>query len=103
MNVEIMDDLSDNGSESPKSDVTIVSNPAAKKKSPPEKMSTIDAFILTVESTITESEELLRQYPGTYNEEIEIQHCTIKDTMNAAERFLYKTPHTEQDAITHHP
>ncbi len=36
-----------------------------------------------------------------YNEEVEIQHCTIKDTMNVAERFLYKTPHTEQDAITH--
>ncbi len=96
-----MDDLSNDGSESPKSDVMVVSNPVMKKKSPSKKVQTIDAFILTAEGTIAELEELLRQYPGTYNEKIEVQHCTVKDTMHAAERFLCKTPHTEQDTITH--
>ncbi len=102
INVEVMDDLSNDGSELPKSDVTVVSNPVTKKKSPLEKVHMInDAFILTAEGTIAESEELLGRYPGSYNKEIEIQHCTVKYTIHAAERFLYKTPHTEQDTITH--
>ncbi len=96
-----MDDLSDDGSESAKSDITVVSNPAMKKKSPLEKVQTIDVFIATAEGTIAEAEELLGQYPGSYDEEIEVQHLTVKDTLHTAERFLYRTPHTEEDRITH--
>ncbi len=78
ISVEVMDDLSNDGSESAKSDVTVVSNPATKKKSPSEKVHTIDAFIVMAEGTIAESEKLLGRYPGSYNEEIEVQHCTVK-------------------------
>ncbi len=96
--VQVMDDLSDDNSIY--SDTTIVSNPKTKKESPPKKLLMIDTFINMADQVVTESEELLGLFPGSYAEEIEVQHLMVQDTMHAAKRFLFRMSHTENDWIT---
>ncbi len=96
--VRVMDDVSDD--DSVHSDVTVVSNLKTNKKLPLKRQPMIDTFISMAEQVVADSGELLGLFPGSYGEEIEVQHLTVQDTMHVAERFLYKMPHTENDRIT---
>ncbi len=110
--VEVMEE---SGSESDSSDVTVVSNPrkrqqspkmskspeaAASPKPPQQKKAMLDSFVAMAENVIAESEAILKDHPNAYGGIVEVQHSTLKETIYAAERFLYGSPHTEGDAIT---
>ncbi len=76
------------------SDRTIVSNQKIPSKTTlPNRILVIHSFIRMAEQVVTESKDLLGQFPENYSEEIEVQHLTVQDTIHAAEKFLYKTPH----------
>ncbi len=60
----------------------------------------VDSFVTMAESVITESETVLSENPNAYGKIVEIQHSMLKETIYAAERFLYRSPHAEGDDIT---
>ncbi len=95
--VEIMDG---SDSDSAHSDTTVIPNPRKRSKSPRQKKPMVDAFVDMAEKVIAESETLLSENPGSYGEDVEIQHSTLKEVIYAAEWFLYGSPHAEGDTIT---
>ncbi len=60
----------------------------------------VDSFVGMAEKVIAESEAILTENPNTYGEIVEMQHSTLKETIYAAECFLYGSPYAEGDAIT---